>query len=147
MQSLKMLQVCARAEYAWAFHFRSKTVREVRASVGSMSKIKLKRLNYKLSWRAIMPGLQGPGENFCSARAPVGKKGELDCRKLLLRSYTIIKKPNATVLERDLQQPLLTRSTTDRWRRTWTQSAGRSSCFFFFFDRLTTWDLPFLLWK
>ena len=37
-----------------------------------------------------------------------------------------------TDLEKDLQQLRLRRSTVDRRRRTWTPSAGRSSCFFLF---------------
>ena len=59
---------------------------------------------------------------------------------------TISKKANTTDLERDLQRTRLRRWTNDRRRRTWAPSAGRSGCFFFFYDRLRTFDLRFLLW-
>ena len=100
--------------------------------------------------RAILLGLQRRWEKFGSARLCRKKKEAnfVDSRKLLLRGYKL-KKPNTTDLERNLQRPRLWRLTIDRRRWTWMPSAGRSSCFFFFFQRsfLTTSDLRFLLWK
>ena len=89
---------------------------------------------------AIPPGLQRLWQKFCwvdielhwsTIYDPCRKLAWfLESRKILLRSYAI-KKPNTTVLERDLQGPytLLTRSTIDR-QRMWAQFAGWLSCSF-----------------
>ena len=127
----KLWECCgcvSRTSMCFSF-FVSKTVTEVKAFVRSIPPIQLKRVNNKLSWRTIdtpstwrvRKTTSGLGKRFVQ-HGPSRKKKEasfLDRRKLLLRSFTL-KKPNTTVLERDLQQPWLTKSMID-----WPMQGGR----------------------
>ena len=147
----------ARTECAHAFHFPfQKWSGKSELFFLSMTKIQLKQVNLKLSQQTIdAPSTgrfgeasSGPEKSLVQHGLVEEKKANfVNRRKLLLRGCKF-KKPNTTDLERDLQRPRLRRSTIDWRRQTWTPSAGRSSCLgFFFYDRLTTLDLRFLLWK
>ena len=102
-------------------------------------------------WRAIERacprGLQRPWENFGSARLSRKRQTLWIEKKLLLSGY----KFKETKHDRFGKRPVCSdRGWGDRRRRPWTPFPGRSSCFFlffFFYDRLTTLDLCFLLWE
>ena len=139
MQTLKMLQLCVSRMCKCISFCISKTVREVRGFVQSIAKDQLKQANHKLNRRKVDAHsawrFNTPPEALRKVLFPpdlVGNKASfLDSRKLWLRSYAM-KKPNTTVLEKDLQLPLLTRSTINgRMRMMQCWNAGTISGIFF----------------
>ena len=94
--------------------------------------------------RACPRGLKRSLEKFDSARLSRKKKKQanfVNRRKLLLKGYNFKEKANTTNLERDLQRTRLRRSTNDRRER--LPQVDRAV--FFFYDRLRTLDMLFLL--
>ena len=152
---LKMLQVCANRMCTRISFFVSKVVSEIRAFFLSMLKIQLKRVNHQLSRRTVGAPWTGRAREASSGpekslvqHGLVGKKQTSWIRKkLLLRGYKFKETKHDRFGKRHAAteaEEIDDRSTkVDVNALRWSIELFFSS--FFFYDRLTTLDLRFLL--